>query len=356
VIVAALATVAACGSDQSASVVAAGTQVVELPGAEGAIDFDDIVYSSRLNRLIVPARRSGLYLADPRTGAATRVGHLFSADSAVDGEGTIFVADRERRTITAVSPRNGRTNFSLKTDAPLDYVRHVASTRELWVTEPAASPSGIEVFTLAGHARATPRHAGFIPVPGGPEGLTIDSTRGTAYTHAGGELVVIDIRRRDVTARWPSGCRATHGFPQVDDRHQLVLASCASDGSVSLLSLNDGRRLGRYATGGGEALPAYSAATNHFYVRGDPGTSLVTLKASEAGLAEVDEVSVPNAGHCLTADDVGHYWTCDAEHGRVLRFDDPRAASQHEPPAGEAPAGADWNNAYHRHPGRLSTQ
>jgi DNA-binding beta-propeller fold protein YncE len=321
-IVAAIATVAACGSDQRTSLIPAGAHVVELPGAEEAIDFDDILYSSRLSRVIVPARRSGLYLIDPRTGVPTRVGHLFSADSAADGQGTIFVADRERRSITAVDPRSGRTSFTLKTDAPLDYVRYVASTRELWVTEPAASPSGIEVFTLASDARSTPRHAGFIPVPGGPEALTIDSTRGTAYTHAGGDLVVIDIERRSITARWPSGCRATHGFPQIDTRHQLALASCASDGTVSLLSLHDGRQLGRYAASGGEALPAYSPTTNHFYVRGDPGTSLATLKASKAGLAKVDEVTVLSAGHCLTADDVGNYWTCDAEHGRVLRFND----------------------------------
>ena len=322
-IVAVLASVAACGADQGASLVVAGAHVVELPGAQAAIDFDDILYSSRLNRVIVPARRSGLYLIDPRTGAATRVGHLFSADSAAEGGGTIFVADRERRTITAIDPRSGRTSFTLKTAAPLDYVRHVASTRELWVTEPAASPSGIEVFTLADDERSTPRRAGFIPVPGGPEALTIDSTRGTAYTHASDDLVVIDIERRSVTARWPSGCRATHGFPQIDHRHQRALASCASDGAVSLLSLNDGRQLGRYAASGGEALPAYSATTNHFYVRGDPGTFLVTLKASKAGLAEVNEVTVPSAGHCLTADDIGHYWTCDAEHGRALRFNDP---------------------------------
>jgi DNA-binding beta-propeller fold protein YncE len=321
-IVAALAGVAACGSDQRASLVPAEAHVVELPGAQEAIDFDDILYSSRLSRVIVPARRSGLYLIDPRIGAATRVGHLFSADSAADGQGTIFVADRERRSITAVDPRSGRSSLTLKTDAPLDYVRYVGSTRELWVTEPAASPSGIEVFSLAGDSRSTPRRAGFIPVPGGPEALTIDSTDGTAYTHAGGDLVAIDIERRSVTARWSSGCRTTHGFPQIDSRHRFALASCASDASVALLSLKDGRQLGRYAASGGEALPAYSAKTNHFYVRGDPGTSLVTLQASKAGLAKLDEVTVPSAGHCLTADAAGHHWTCDAEHGRVLRFDD----------------------------------
>jgi hypothetical protein len=92
---------------------------------------------------------------------------------------------------------------------------------------------------------------------------------------------------------------------------------------VSLLSLEDGRRLGRFDAGGGEALPAFSARERHFYARGDPGTRLVTLTASRAGLAMANEVAVPKAGQCLTADGAGHYWTCDAGHGRVLRFDDP---------------------------------
>jgi DNA-binding beta-propeller fold protein YncE len=314
---------AACGSDQTASLVASGARIMDLPDAQDAIDFDDIVYSPRLDRIIVPARRSGLYLVDPRTGEARRVGHLPGADSADEGDGMIFVADRERRTITAVDPRSRRTGFSLTTAAPIDYVRYVPETRELWVTEPAASPPGIEVFTLAGDPGATPRRAGFVAVPDGPEALTISPTRHTAYAHAGSELVAVDVRQRRVTARWQTGCRGTHGFPQIDDRHHLALASCATDGTVSLLSLDDGRQLGRYATGGGEALPAFSGAADHFYVRGDPGTSLVTLEASDAGLAKVDQVTVPDAGHCLTADDTGHYWTCDAEHGRVLRFDDP---------------------------------
>jgi len=319
---AALAIVPGCGSDQTASLTVPGARVVDLPGAQGAIDFDDIVYSPRLRRVIVPARRSGLFVVDLGSGTATQVGRLFSADSADEGEGTIFVADRERRTVTAVDPRSGRTTSSLKTDAPLDYVRYVPGTRELWVTEPAASPSGIEVFSLAGDSRSTPQRAGFIPVPGGPEGLAINAAHGTAYTHAGNDLVVVDIAQRTVTARWPTGCHGTHGFPQIDNHDQFALASCASDGSVSLLSLTDGRQGGRYAAGGGEALPAYSAATDHFYVRGDPGTRLVALKPSIAGLAKVDQVTVPRAGHCLTADDAGHFWTCDAEHGRVLRFND----------------------------------
>jgi hypothetical protein len=55
-----------CGSSDDTSLEGTTARVVDLPGAESAIDFDDIVHSARLRRIIVPARRSGLYLIDPR--------------------------------------------------------------------------------------------------------------------------------------------------------------------------------------------------------------------------------------------------------------------------------------------------
>ncbi|MBW3575730.1 MAG: hypothetical protein KY450_12840 [Actinobacteria bacterium] len=134
--------------------------------------------------------------------------------------------------------------------------------------------------------------------------------------------MAVDVPGRAVTGRWATGCEETHGFPRIDDRLGVALASCAANGEVSLLDLDSGRELGRYELGGGEALPAYSERTGHFYVRADPGTAIATLQPSKDGLTLVRQVEVPEAGHCLTTDDRGHYWTCDAEHGRVLRFDD----------------------------------
>ena len=313
--------ISACGSDSSPLDPAA--YVVGLPGAGQEIDFDDIVYSRQLERVIVPARRSGLYLVDPRSGAAKRLGRTGDADSADEGDGLIFVVNRDQKRITALDPGSGTTVFTLGTGGSPDYVRYVAPTHELWVTEPGASPSGIEVFALRDPPSVTPTRVGFVPVPDGPEALTIATRSDRAYTHAGADLVAIAIGRHAVTERWPTGCDGTHGFPQIDERARLALASCASDGRVSLLRSDTGEQLGRWAVDGGESLPAFSAKTGHFYARGDPGTRLATLAATKHGLRPVTDVAVPRAGHCLTADDQGHYWTCDAAGGRLLRFDDP---------------------------------
>ena len=151
--------ICACGSDQEGSRVDPSARVIDLPGAAQEIDFDDIVYSRRLGRILVPARQSGLYVIDPRSGAAKRVGRLASADSADEGDGLIFVADRGEQQIDGIEAETGRTVFSLTPSGPVDYVRYVARTRELWVTEPGASPSGIEIFALGDTPGARPRHA-----------------------------------------------------------------------------------------------------------------------------------------------------------------------------------------------------
>jgi len=309
-----------CGSDDKPAPMDMRATVVALPGAMRQIDFDDIVYSARLDRVLVPAGRSGLYLVEPRTGDAQRVGPAGTADSADEGRGLLFALDRGERALRVLEPAGGRVIASLNTANAPDYVRYIRSTGEVWVTEPTASPPGIEVFTVpAGAPR--PARAAFIPLERGAEGLEWSSATGAAYTHTGDDVVALDPVSRSVAATWPTACGGTHGFPRVDARDRLLLASCA-DGEVVLLDLDSGRRIDRYAAGDGEALPGYAGRSGHFYARTDPGTRLVTLKASRGGLRVVRHVEVPAVGHCLTADGVGHYWTCDAENGRLLRFDD----------------------------------
>ena len=322
-LIAVLVLLAGCSSRPDDPNPPPGSRVVELPGAAGSIDFDDIAYSPRLQRVLVPARDSGLYLVDPDSAIATRVPTPGSVASVDEGRGLLFLADRSAHKINVLDPADGHVLASVPTAAAPDYVRYVDTTGELWVTEPGASPSGIEIFALSNGPAPNPQPVAFLAVPDGPEGFALSPQRRTAYTHAGDDLAAIDVTTRTISAKWPTGCQGTHGFPRVDDNLGVVLASCAADGAVSLLDLNSGRQLGRYQVGGGAALPAWSDRTGHFYVRSDPGTTIATLQPAENGLTQVGQAAVPKAGHCLTADDRGHYWTCDADRGRVLRFDDP---------------------------------
>jgi DNA-binding beta-propeller fold protein YncE len=294
-------------------------QVVDLPGALDKVNFDDVAYSAESHRVLVPALQSGVHFVDPASGEATRLDFAGSAHSVDTNGQLLFVLDRASQQIHVVGPDDGQTLSSASTSPRPDYVRFVKATGELWVSVPAAER--IEIFAVEDGGAGTHR-VGSVDVPRGPEGLTLTAAGDTAYTHAGSDVVAIDTEEREVTSRWPTGCEETHGFPAINENDGLLLASCAKDGKVTLLDANDGRWLAEYEVGGGESLPAYSPHSNHFYVRSDPGTKVVTLKASRSGLTLVGEVEVPAAGHCMGAGDAGRYWTCDEDSGRLLLFRD----------------------------------
>ena len=62
-----------------------------------------------------------------------------------------------------------------------DYVRYVALTNEVWVTQPGKDQ--IEIFSLTSSAKPALTHSAYISVPGKPESLVIDGGRSRAYTH-----------------------------------------------------------------------------------------------------------------------------------------------------------------------------
>ncbi len=295
-------------------------EVVTLPASGDHIDFDDAAYTTDMQRVLIPARDSGVYLVDPATGTATHVPYDGPADSVDADTSTLFVADRSHQQIRVIDPETGKVLSSVPTASTPDYVRYVRARHELWVSEPAGG--GIQIFGLDARAPAPIlESAAFVPVPDGPEGLTLSRDGSTAYTHAGSDLVTVDTATRRIVHRWDTGCEATHGFPRVDTADGFILASCAEDGRVVLLDRSDGSTLGDYSAGGGESLPAFSDATGHFYVRSDPGDKIVVLIPSTSGLEAVADVEVPEVGHCLGAQ-ADHYWTCDADGGRILVFTD----------------------------------
>ena len=93
----------------------AGTSV-ELPDGSPGIGFDDLRYSSRLHRVLVPSGRSGrLNLVDPDTLAVTSItgfsstpdysgGHDDGATSVDEASGVLYVTDRTTRALVTVDP------------------------------------------------------------------------------------------------------------------------------------------------------------------------------------------------------------------------------------------------------------
>ncbi|HTM20680.1 MAG TPA: hypothetical protein VL172_09240 [Kofleriaceae bacterium] len=313
-----------------ASCAAPGTAAVKplpLPGGEGGIGFDDLQYAPELHRLLVPAGRTGaLDLVDPATGAVEQVtgftadaryggGHGEGTTSAVLGGGRIFAIDRSALQLDVVDPGKRAIVAHAKLAASPDYVRFVAQTGEVWVTEPDAEQ--IEVFTLG--ADDTPASAARIRVAGGPESLVISARRKTAYTHLwNGVTVAIDVAARKVGARWKNGCDGSRGIA-LDDERGWLFTGCA-EGKVTAADVDHGgARLAEARTGAGVDIIAYAPGRARIYAPGGKAATLTVLAVGErAALRALASVPVTAGAHCAVTDDAGGVWVCDPKHGRLL--------------------------------------
>lgn len=299
---------------------------VPLPGGDGGIGFDDLQFSPALDRVIVPAGRTGaLDLLQPATGTVTQIGG-FTADaryagghgegttSAVDAGRWLLAIDRTALELVVIDPAARAIVQRGRLAASPDYVRWIPSTSEAWVTEPDADQ--IEVFTLA--ANGKPAAAAIIRVPGGPESLVV-SAAGTAYSHLWkGSTVAIDPARRAIVATWPNGCTGSRGIA-LDDARGWLFAGC-SEGKATVLDLaHGGALLSSLTVGAGVDIIAYAPSLRRLYVpSAKTGTLSILAVADDGALSLVATAAVAKGAHCATTDDAGQVWVCDPDHGRIL--------------------------------------
>ncbi len=319
----------------AAAAAAAGPKpiAVPLPGGEAGIGFDDLGFAPGLRKVLAPAGRTGnLVLVDPDTRALTAIGgfsvepayrdgHGFGTTSADEGRGLLFASDRATRRLAVVDPKAGAIVAGAALAGGPDYVRFVAPTGEVWVTEPAGQR--IEIFKLAIGAEPAPAHVAFIDVPGGPESLVIDVSRRRAYTHLWTDTTLaIDLDKRAVVARWKNGCEGSRGIA-LDEKRGLLFVGCDEGKATALDVAHGGKILGSAPAGKGVDVIAYNAALSHLYVPGEDSETLTIVGVSPSGAltALATSATAPGA-HCVAADDRGHAYVCDPSHGRLLVYED----------------------------------
>jgi hypothetical protein len=307
-----------------------------LPGGDGGIGFDDLMFSPALHRVLAPAGRTGkLALIDPKTQKVESIGG-FSAEtdkfggghgegttSADAGGGFIFASDRGRIEVEIVDPKSSKIVGAMKLAGGPDYVRWVEPAHEVWVTEPGKKQ--IEYFALDSGKLV---RKGAIDVPGGPESLAIDATRGRAYTHTwNDESVAIDIAKHKEAARWKNGCAASRGIA-LDEKRGLLFVGCDEGKATVLDIVHDGKRLASAGTGKGVDIIAYSPGLAHLYVPGGDSATLTILGVGVSGKLDVlGSVAVAADSHCVAVDDIGHAYVCDPKHGSLLVVTDPYPAT-----------------------------
>ena len=244
--------------------------------------------------------------------------------SADDGSGFLFATDRTSGRLEVVDPAAGKIVAGAKLAGSPDYVRYVATTGELWVTEPDSER--IEIFRLEG-TPPRPVHDAFLKVAGGPESLVIDAARGRAYTHLWeGMTVALDLKSRSTVAKWANSCKGSRGIA-LDAARGFVFVGCA-EGKAAVLDVATGKQLGSVSAGSGIDVIDYNPRLSHLYLPGAKSATLAIVAVSEQGkLSLLGTFPTAAGGHCVAADENGTSYVCDPKGGRLLVIPDTFPAS-----------------------------
>ena len=334
-----------------------GTTVVAVPGGEGGIEFGDMQYDASLGKVLVPAGGAAtLDLIDPdtleikgiavsSTGRQDLPGaHGEGTTSVTAAHGFLYATDRTTLQVHVIDPRLATIVGAAAVTSTPDYVRYVARTNELWVTE--KSLEQIEVFKLTSGETPVPVRDGLISVPNGPESLLIDEASGHAYTNQPkvGVTAVIDVATRSIVAQWGNGCSAARGMAMDKERGYLFIA-CNEGKLVMLDARKDGRHIASENFGGGIDAVGYNPRLAHVYLpSGKSGllaifavTPTPSTPTPGAPISAPEPTPSPTvtdrlvrlgtadtAAHarCVTDDDRGNIWVCDPDNGRVFLIKD----------------------------------
>jgi len=307
---------------------------IAMPGGEGGIGFDDLRYSTTLAKLLVPGGRSGrLNLVDPLSGGVVSIpgfsvvkefngGHDDGVTSVAEGGGLLFATDRTSRQLSIIYYPNRAIVGHVALSAGPDYVRWVESAREVWVTEPDSER--IEVFHLEQTRPPSLTFVTRIAVPGGPESLVMDATRGRAYTHVGGgKTAAIDLRTRAVATTFDHGCGEAKGVA-LDARLGFLFVAC-EEGAVATIDVTSGKTLGHVKVGAGIDIIGYNPELGHLYVPSSETAKLAIVGVSkDGGLSVLGTFPGTKDSHCVAA--AGKVFVADPARGRLNVLKDPYPA------------------------------
>jgi hypothetical protein len=309
----------------------AGAAPVALPGGPPGIGLDDLRFSPTLAVLLVPAGRTGaLDLIDPSSEAISPVGGFsaaptysgddsFGVTSADEGDAIVYAVDRTSSTLAVVDPVRKAVVARATLAATPGYVRWVAPTREIWVTEPGLQQ--IEVFAAGATPSAAPVHATTIGVGSGPESLEIDAPHARAFTHATSAVVAIDVVRHEVVDTWPNGCVKSRGLA-VDTARGWVISAC-EEGLVFVLAEQGGATLGHVDVGGGVDQIAYDPPRLRLYVPSPSASAMSVVSLSGAGAATVlGSLQTTSDAHCAVTAGAGAVYVCAPGRAELLFVQD----------------------------------
>jgi DNA-binding beta-propeller fold protein YncE len=310
------------------ALVAGAPTSIKLPGGP-PVGMDYLAFDPANGRVWVPAGNTGnVDVIDVATGKVTAVGGFPTApsprpgrpnmgpSSATVGDGVVWVGNRADSKVCAFDARTLARGACAQLASMPDGVAYVAATREVWVTTPR--DHSITVVDTAGKE---PRVAASIKLDGSPEGYAVDGARGLFYTNLEDKdrTLTVDVKKREVTADWPTGCGGDgpRGLA-LDGARGLLFVAC-TDGAIALDAAHGGKLAGRLRTGGGVDNIDYSGKRALLYVASSKAATLTIARVQANGMLAPAATSPTSKGaRNPVVDASGTAYVADTPGGRLI--------------------------------------
>ena len=327
--------VAPAASASSAPEARLAIKAIPLPGALAPASLDYIAYEGSrgegYSRVWVPVGATGsVDVLDVTTGVFTRVDGFQTAEQQVHGKKRIrgpssvtigelfaYVGDRATNEICPVERKTLKRFPCLKLRDDIDGLVYVAATREVWVTTPEAKALSV----LDAPSTGTLAVKGTVMVGGEPEGYAVDESHALLLTNLEdkGDTVVIDVKKRAVTATWSPGCgpEGPRGVA-VDEVQRIVLVAC-TDHIQALDAAANGALLGKLETGLGVDNIDFASATRRLYVAaGKAGRLTVAQVGDHGSFSVITTVATREGARNAVADVNGNAYIGDSAGASLL--------------------------------------
>jgi len=204
-----------------------------------------------------------------------------------------------------------------------DALAVVPSAKEVWATTPGKS--AIAVLDAASRS-ALPVKAS-VTVPGEPESLAVDDTRGVVYTNLEDKdrTLAIDVKTRQVTKTWLPSCgEAGPRGLALDRKLDFLFVACTT--KVQLLDAgHDGKLLATLEVGDGIDSIEYVEPRHELFAAASRAGKMAVARLDPAGtLTAIDTVVTAQSARNAVATEKGVAYLTDARDGTILVIDAPR--------------------------------
>ena len=235
----------------------------------------------------------------------------------IASDGHIFSSNGRENKASMIDAKTLQTIKKIDTEGNPDYIMFEPKRKEIYTMN--GSGKSATVIDAAGNVVAT------IPLGGKPEAAVPDTAAGRVFVNneTGNEIVVIDVAKHEIVAKWPIAPGESAAGLAIDlKNHRLFIG--AHNNKMLMMDSTNGKVVADVPIGGGVDATWFDANTGYAFSSCSTGTVTVAHMDSPDTLTVVQTLPTATGARTMALDPSTH---------RIYLA----AAKYTPPPAGSAP-------------------